>query len=436
MPEQPAPEYKSSYINKYSHKLPMTLFNPVSTYRLQFNKDFTFKDAETIVPYLYKSGIKTIYASPVLQAVKGSAHGYDVTNPLKLNPEIGTDEDFESLIKKLHDYQMGWIQDIVPNHMAYSVENPWIYDILEKGNESEYYEYFDIYKNHPDANLTNKLMLPFFGKPLDQLINDFELSVSFGKDGFKLHYFENEYPVSVPAYSILLKFGSDNKIPASVEPFFEIEQYNNFDRKKEKLFAAYSDSAETKAYINECLKEVNKSSGKMKAVTDALLYYPAYWRETETKINYRRFFTINSLICLNIQHKKVFEACHKIITGWINQKLIDGIRIDHIDGLFNPSEYLKQLRELTGPDFYISVEKILEKDEYIPGQWPVQGSTGYDFLGLINNLLTHREKGPLFYSFYNDWIQKPENFEDVFYSKNRYMFLGWLIYIIFRYRIF
>jgi (1->4)-alpha-D-glucan 1-alpha-D-glucosylmutase len=127
----------------------METYNPVSTYRLQFNRDFTLNDAETILPYLWKLGIKTIYASPVLTAVKGSNHGYDVTDPLKINPEIGTAADFERLLKRVHDYKMGWIQDIVPNHMAFSTENPWIYDVLEKGKNSEYYKFFDILKTIP-----------------------------------------------------------------------------------------------------------------------------------------------------------------------------------------------------------------------------------------------------------------------------------------------
>ncbi len=167
----------------------MTTFNPVSTYRLQFNKDFKLKDAELIVPYLAKSGIKTIYASPIFHAVKGSMHGYDVTNPLKLNPEIGTAADFENLIEKIHEYEIGWIQDIVPNHMAFSTENPWIYDVLEKGKKSPYYGFFDIIENHSDKNVNKRLMLPFFGKPLEALINDRELSFSFGEEGFQTELF-------------------------------------------------------------------------------------------------------------------------------------------------------------------------------------------------------------------------------------------------------
>ncbi len=400
----------------------MEIFNPVATYRLQFNRNFTLKNAETILPYLYKSGIKTVYASPVLKAVKGSNHGYDVTNPHQINPEIGTAVDFESLTRKVHDYKMGWIQDIVPNHMAYSTENPWIYDILEKGKESEYFEFFDIIENHPDPDLKNKLMLPFFGKPVNELIKDNELSVVFSGKGFKLKYFENEYPISVPAYATILRAAGQIPFPEPAVPFTHTgNTITSFSSNLQNLINAYSESSEFREYIDSCLAKTNGYSDKLKEVIDDLYYHPSFWRDTEEKINYRRFFTINGLICLNIQHEKVFNEYHQLIKEWIKNKMIDGLRVDHIDGLFNPTEYLQRLRKMTGEGIPIYVEKILEKDETLPAHWPVQGSTGYDFLSLVNNLLTNRDTGPLFNSFYSDWIHKPVNYEDVFYNKNRFI---------------
>ena len=400
----------------------METFNPVSTYRLQFNRSFTLKDAEALLPYLYKAAVKTIYASPVLEAVKGSNHGYDVTNPLKINPEIGTPEDFERLAKKVHEYKMGWIQDIVPNHMAYSTENPWICDVLEKGKNSVYYEFFDIIDDHPDPELKDKLMLPFFGRPLNELVNENELSVIYDGEGFKLKYFDNEFPLSVPAYPIILKAGGQVPIPEPATRFLSNENAtDDFDSKRSLLADAYSESAEVRNFIDSCLKKTNSNPGILKNVLNELYYYPSFWRDTETKINYRRFFTINSLICLNVQHEKVFNTCHQLIYEWIEKKLIDGLRIDHVDGLFNPTQYLKRLRSLVGEGLPIYVEKILEEDETLPGHWPIEGSTGYDFLSLVNNLLTNRDTGPVFNSFYSDWIQKVVNYEDVFYNKNRFI---------------
>ena len=399
----------------------MKVYNPVSTYRLQFNLHFKLNDAESILPYLYKSGIKTIYASPVLQAVKGSNHGYDVTNPLHINPEIGTEEDFKRLIKKVHEYNMGWIQDIVPNHMAFSVENPWICDILEKGKHSEFYEFFDITDDHPDPDLYNRLMLPFFGKPLDALIQDNELSVVYKKDGFKLKYFDIEYPLSIPAYPSVIKCTGDALLPKPAADLIHIEDAAAFNEIKMKLAQEYDNNPEFKTFIDECIFKTNNNNEILKSVIDKLYYYPSFWRDTETRINYRRFFTINGLICLNIQNEHVFHTCHKLIKKWLDENLIDGLRIDHIDGLFNPTEYLERLRRMAGERTAIYVEKILENEESLPPHWPIQGSTGYDFLSLVNNLLTNRDTGSVFNSFYNDWIHKQVNYEEVFYKNNRFI---------------
>ena len=398
----------------------MEVYNPVSTYRLQFHKGFTLAHAEKIVGYLHRLGIKTIYASPVFQAVKGSTHGYDVANPLKLNPEIGTEGFFEKIIERLHRKSMGWLQDIVPNHMAFSPENPWIADVLEKGKKSEFYHFFDILPAHANKNLNGKLMLPFFGKPLDKLVEDGELTVRFNENGFQLVYFESEFPVSAKAYPVLLQMASGLKVPKIVSDFISAKNLEDWDKQKQKLFAAYQKYKGTKAYIDQCLSVVNGEQDQMKAVVDELEYLPAFWKDTEHQINYRRFFTINGLICLNIQDEKVFQAYHGLIKKWVDQKLINGLRVDHIDGLYHPGEYLQKLRQLVGEKVYISVEKILEKDEKL-AEWPVEGSTGYDFNGLINNLLTNPEKGKVFYSYYKEWVDNTDDFEDVFYKKNRFI---------------
>jgi (1->4)-alpha-D-glucan 1-alpha-D-glucosylmutase len=265
-------------------------------------------------------------------------------------------------------------------------------------------------------------MLPFFGKPLNELIQDNDLTVVFNGEGFKLKYFENEYPLSIPAYAPVLKAAGQFPPPDAAALFLTDEDSTEgFEMNRRKLSAAYRDSAEFRQYIDACLTNINSDQGKLKEVIEKLHYYPSFWRDTETKINYRRFFTINSLICLNIQKEEVFSTCHRLIEEWIKNKLIDGLRVDHIDGLYNPTEYLERLRKLAGNEAVIYVEKILEEDETLPGHWPVQGSTGYDFLSLANNLLTNRDTGPLFNSFYSDWIHKPANFEDVFYSKSRFI---------------
>jgi maltooligosyltrehalose synthase len=269
--------------------------NPVSTYRIQFNKDFTFKDLERIIPYLDQLGVKTIYASPVFEATPGSTHGYDGTDPNKINPEIGTEEQLKKISNELKKRNIYWLQDIVPNHLSFHGNNKWLMDVLEKGQSSRYASFFDITWSHPDYN--GKLMVPFPGSDLEKQL--------------KLKFPEAKHYVITP------------------------------------------------------------------------------WQETDKRINYRRFFLVNGLICTNVQDNNVFNNYHSLIKRLSDSKIFDGLRVDHIDGLYDPTKYLNDLRSLAGESSYIVVEKILEPGENMPDYWPVQGNSGYDFLGMVNNLFTN-----------------------------------------------
>ena len=270
--------------------------NPVSTYRVQLHKDFNFKNLKDIADYIEKLGIKTIYASPVFEAMPGSTHGYDGTNPNHINPEIGTEEELTALSKLFQEKGIQWLQDIVPNHLSFHEKNAWLMDVLAKGQASEYAPFFDIIWDHPAFE--GKVMIPFPGSPLETYLKE--------------------------------------NIPAS-------DHY---------------------------------------VVTD--------WKETDSKINYRRFFTVNSLICTNVQNDGVFKKYHELTGKLVSNKTFSGLRVDHIDGLFDPKKYLRQLRELAGEAAYVVVEKILEPDENLPDDWDVQGTSGYEFLGMVNNLFTNQ----------------------------------------------
>ncbi|MFW5821079.1 MAG: malto-oligosyltrehalose synthase [Bacteroidota bacterium] len=399
----------------------MNPYNPVSTYRIQFYKDFTFRDAEEVTDYLHSLGIKTIYASPIFQAVKGSVHGYDVTDPLQLNEEIGNKEDFDSLIQKIHEKGMGWIQDFVPNHMAFSSENPWIFDLLLKGNKSRFYSFFDLFADHPDKDLQEKIMLPFFGKEIDEVVNEKELKIEFNEKGFTFRYYENSYPVSIGAYQTLFKFSSFKKIPDSILKFQNSLSSSAFMEEVGKLYHAYTRKDTLYKFINNCLEEVNSDPSLIKKLLKELSFIPVYWKETEKRINYRRFFTINSLICLNIHKKEVFRIYHSFLKILLEQKYLDGLRVDHVDGLADPNKYLDDLRALSGPDSYIIVEKILEENEKLPETWPVQGSTGYDFLSMVNNLLANRKSEKDFLSFYKNWNEDPADSQELILDKKRFI---------------
>lgn len=400
----------------------MAIFNPVSTYRLQFNKDFRFLDAEKILKYLHNLGIRTIYASPILQAIPGSNHGYDVINPGALNPEIGSQVEFENLIRKTRKMKIGWLQDIVPNHMAYSPDNSWIYDILEKGRISPYYKYFDIFSDHPDKLLRERIMLPFFGKKVEEMIKDNELRLIFNRKGFHLAYFESEYPVSARTYPFILQIGKAKRIPERIKDFAEVPGHSEtWTRNLYILCLEYEENESIKKYINKCISGINNDPLALKNLIDNLDYLPVHWKETEDRINFRRFFTINGLISLNIQEEETFMSVHELILNWINNGKIDGLRIDHIDGLYDPAGYLDRLRKKAGKEIYLSVEKILMKDEKIPENWPVQGTTGYDFLAMANNLLANPDNGPGFYTFYNSWHHHSEEPEEFFYAKKHFI---------------
>lgn len=316
------------------------MLNPVSTYRIQFHKDFTFKDFDQIIAYLHQLGVKTIYASPILEAAPGSMHGYDTVNPHRINPEIGTMEELTAISGKLKGLGMQWIQDIVPNHMSFHPNNIWLMDVLEKGNASAYAGYFDI--NWSGA-VDLPLMVPFLGSTLEEAIQKNELELVERDNKIFLKYFETEWPVNAMVTTVDMP---------------------------------------------------------LQEAVDLQYYRLCHFKETNEHINYRRFFTVNSLICLNIQHQQTFEDYHLLIKKLLNDNIFDGLRVDHIDGLYDPEAYLEQLRELAGKDTYIIIEKILEEGEEIPSAWPIEGNSGYDFLARANNLFTYKKAEKKFSRFY------------------------------------
>ena len=346
------------------------MYNPVSTYRIQFHKEFSFKDFENIITYLKELGVTTIYASPVFEAVPGSVHGYDVTHPHRINPEIGTTEEFISIQNALRENEMGWLQDIVPNHMGYHSNNRWLMDVLEKGKESEYALYFDIFWNK------GKIMVPFLGGTLEEVIEKDELQLANVDDKIVFQYYDAVYPINK---------GS-------------IQQLGVTD-----------------------LGKINNNKSLILQIAEAQHYRLCHWQETDSEINYRRFFTINGLICLNIQDENVFDAYHQLIKEWLQKGFVQGLRVDHIDGLYDPTEYLNGLRRLAGPDTYIVVEKILDPHEGLPANWPLQGNTGYDFLSVVNNLLANKKSEAAFNTFYRQLTKDRKSIHQQIHDKKEYI---------------
>ncbi|MBN9482568.1 MAG: hypothetical protein BGO70_18485 [Bacteroidetes bacterium 43-93] len=349
------------------------MYYPVTSYRIQFHKDFNFDKFSAICDYLCKLGVATIYASPLFSAVPGSTHGYDVTDANRINHEIGKQEQLIKLSEDLHANGVGWMQDIVPNHMAYHINNQWLMDVLARGPESSYSSYFDIDRQHPDFN--GKLMLPVLDKPLDEAIDSgaFQIALSNGRPVIK---FNNvAYPIN------------EASIP------------------------------EDKTIV-DWLQQINTSTKLLSELLAKQYYQFSYWKETNEHINYRRFFIINGMICLNVQNEETFIAYHRLVQELKKEGVIDAVRIDHIDGLDDPTEYLYRLRNLLGDDTYIVAEKILEPDERLPEYWPIQGTTGYDFIPLVNNLMTNNSGIIILRRFYNELVGQTSADREILEKKN------------------
>ncbi len=401
--------------------------NPVSSYRIQFSRSFTLKDLEKNTDYIDLLGIASLYASPVFAAVPGSNHGYDVIHPGVINPEIGNFEDFVRVNLSLKDKKIGWIQDIVPNHMAYHQDNPWIRDVLEKGTDSAYFAFFDI--EGPVAEGRQKLMLPFLGTHPDQIIRNGELQVHFAHGNIVLKYYDNTWPVNFNTFRSIFRPFSGS-VPSGfsnlweeydldrhdIYPEFLNREWENFKRDLDALFSSHE---ETRAFIDGIISSINGDHGRLLEIVSGQHYELCHWKESSSRINYRRFFTINGLICLRIEDQRAFENHHNFIKELLGGGYLTGLRIDHIDGLREPGKYLRNLRDLAGEKEYIIVEKILEHGENIPADWPVEGTSGYDFLALVNNLQSSEKDYPRLLKLYRNTAAKETDPGEIIYKNKK-----------------
>ena len=387
------------------------MYNPVSTYRIQFNKEFTFTHFEALIPYLQKLGIKTIYASPIFAAVPESVHGYDGVDPNRINPEIGTEEQLRIISQRLQQADMGWVQDIVPNHMAYHANNEWLTDVLEKGNQSRYASFFDT--SLASSFFQGRIVSPFLPEPLDETVAKGELTLVYKDGRFMLKTGENLFPLKSGSYVTVLQVATETPNDAIRQLLNQLDQLQHLDEPEAYALAwdefrnqllALTKNATVSKYVQDCINVVSKDPARLQQLASEQHYRLSDEPETRQAINYRRFFAVNTLICLNIHDETVFEHIHRLTATLVNDGVFQGLRVDHIDGLFDPERYLDRLRKLVGDDTYIVVEKILQADEDLPESWPVEGTTGYDFLAMVNTLLTDRRSEQLFRNFYTKLI--------------------------------
>ena len=302
----------------------------MATYRLQFHKDFGFRDAIELVPYLAGLGISHLYASPFLKARPGSTHGYDVIDHNAVNPEIGTENELNQLIATLKKHGMGMVVDLVPNHMGVlHADNAWWLDVLEKGRASPYAKFFDI------DWARGKLLLPVLGKHYGEALEELKLERDRKTGKWSVRYFDHRFPLNA------------------------------------------------KSQVG--LKAAPKDTLALHRLLEKQHYRLAFWRVASDEINYRRFFEITDLAGVRMEDRTVFEATHGLVSRLAKGGGIDGVRIDHPDGLADPKQYFERLRELF-PRRWIVLEKILADDEKLPEDWPVHGETGYRFVNLLTGL--------------------------------------------------
>ncbi len=421
---------------------------PSATYRLQFTPSFGLADAQAIAPYLSALGISDIYASPILHSRKGSTHGYDGVDPNHVDPELGGDAAFEALSETLRSLNLGWVQDIVPNHMAFSCENPMLMDVMEKGLQSQYGSYFDIDWQHPYEGMTGRVLAPFLGQPYGDCLAGGELKLAYGETGFTINYYALQFPLCLASYVILLthniadlsqQLGSEHPALQQLQDIIELidaladfveagELADQVSTIKDQLWALWNSSDELHQHLDKTIQAFNGQDGEAEhpssrfAYLDELLnqqfYRLAYWKVSTEELNYRRFFTINDLICLQVEDEIVFQTVHKTLLDWVQAGKVTGLRVDHIDGLYDPLVYLKRLRQ-AAPAAYLLVEKILEAEEELPEHWPIQGTTGYDFMNKLNGVLCDRTSESSLTQTYQDFIGTAVSSDDLIERNKR-----------------
>jgi (1->4)-alpha-D-glucan 1-alpha-D-glucosylmutase len=431
---------------------------PLATYRLQFNKNFTFNDAANLLDYLRELGITELYASPILTSRRGSGHGYDVTNPNRLDPDLGTEKDFDLFLSELEKRGMGLLLDIVPNHMAASSENPWWMDVLENGPDSAFSSYFDIDWHPPSRSLDNKILLPILGRPFGEALDSCEFKLILNSGKFAIEYFESSFPLAPRTYRTVLAhrigrlrnlldensaaYQEYQGIIAALAPISDrdstpVEAASDkrvrFESIRERLRQLTADSKEVTQFIQENLTVFNGKVGdpssfsNLQRLMGEQYYVLAYWQNLNETINYRRFFTITDLVGMRVEDPLVFDATHNLILRLISQGAVVGLRVDHIDGLRDPAGYLKRLQERLAAEggsssaspAYVLVEKILERREDLPADWPVAGTTGYDYLNFANRVMVHAEGAKEIEKIYSGFIGQSMKFSDVLYQKKK-----------------
>jgi (1->4)-alpha-D-glucan 1-alpha-D-glucosylmutase len=357
---------------------------PRATYRLQFRDGMDFDRAVGIVPYLKRLGISHLYASPIFTAVSGSTHGYDVTDHNAIDPVLGGREGFERLCMALKQAGLGLILDIVPNHMAASLQNPWWRDVLEWGEHSTFARHFDI-------DWREKLTLPILGRPLGESLSAGELALRLDRQqgGLVLAYFDNHLPLFPSTYRALLS-SCAGRLSEELIGCAQSATPGSSSAMHAQMKHLLADQHESRR-LDEQLGSLSADRAAVQVVLAAQPWRLTFWKEARRHLSYRRFFEVTGLVGVSVEDPAVFDDVHRLVLELVRSGQVDGLRIDHVDGLADPGGYLERLRREVGPDAYLVVEKILNGSERLPDDWPIAGTTGYEFIATMADILVDKD---------------------------------------------
>ena len=433
---------------------------PSCTYRLQFNRQFTFAQAREITPYLHELGVSDAYASPYFQARAESLHGYDITDHNKLNAAIGSREEYDAWIAELHAREMGQVLDFVPNHMGIGEPlNQWWMDVLENGPSSMYAPYFDIDWHPLKSDLHDKVLLPILSDQYGRVLERGELHMRFDSGAFYLCYYDHRFPIAPGTYRYILELALENLAEFKGEDFYaefqsiltaleylpkrtETDPERIAERAREKeiikrrLERRCQEEPRVQKAIEKALVQINGRPGDARSfdALDELLnaqsYRLAFWRVAAEEINYRRFFDVNDLAAIRMELPEVFDATHKLLLDLVRAGAVTGLRIDHPDGLYLPQEYFEKLQRRCaealgmalpkdGRAVYMIVEKILTGGETLRKDWPVHGTTGYDFANQVTQLLIDSSAEAAITKAFRWFIGHSLHFGHLVYAKKR-----------------
>ena len=379
--------------------MPRTL---TATYRLQLHADFGFDAASSIADYLQALGVSHVYCSPYLQAAPGSMHGYDVVDHHKVNEELGGSDAHDRFSLKLGACNLGQVLDIVPNHMAISGRrNRLWWDVLENGPSSRYAPYFDIDWNSPEEGLRNKILVPVLGDLYGRVLARNEITVERKGGELYLRYFDNEFPIAPKSLPLILSpaaeesgsdylaFLADSLVtmpkPSETDKASLVQRHRDKEVIRVLLDRLFNEVPFIADAVDKQIRELNRDVDRLDQFLERQNIRLAFWRTAEQDLVYRRFFDVNTLVALRMESPQVLTDTHALVYRWLNEGVLDGIRIDHPDGLRDPRQYFERLRA-DAPGVWIIGEKILEPGEKLRSEWPIDGTTGYDFLNQLNGL--------------------------------------------------